>query len=185
MFRNPRRPRRPGRIGPRQILIRELEQAHHLLNNGHPDQAARIFARLAHKSIEHGRPRMAANLHTQAAMAWLSASAVERANHQAQKALVLFNEFGMRNEARIFKRRFDQHLKNKSHNAVKESSSPESDSAAHLEPFENVEPQNSQRHELPAECEQCGGPVRSDKVEWVDPVSAVCLYCGAILKSIT
>lgn len=37
--------------------------------------------------------------------------------------------------------------------------------------------------ELPAHCPACLGPVRPDEVEWADETSAVCSYCGSILKA--
>ena len=36
---------------------------------------------------------------------------------------------------------------------------------------------------LPTTCPSCGGPVRSDEVEWVDEASAECGFCGSILRT--
>jgi hypothetical protein len=36
---------------------------------------------------------------------------------------------------------------------------------------------------LPTSCPSCGGPVRSDEVEWVDDASAECGFCGSILRT--
>ena len=36
---------------------------------------------------------------------------------------------------------------------------------------------------LPTTCPGCGGPVRSDEVEWVDDVTAECPYCGSVVRA--
>jgi hypothetical protein len=32
---------------------------------------------------------------------------------------------------------------------------------------------------LPTHCRSCGGPIRSDEVEWIDSVTAECSFCGS------
>jgi hypothetical protein len=39
------------------------------------------------------------------------------------------------------------------------------------------------RRSLPAACPQCGGAVRPDEVDWIDDRTAVCDYCGSVVKS--
>jgi len=34
---------------------------------------------------------------------------------------------------------------------------------------------------LPENCEQCGGPIRSNEVRWTGEQSAACPYCGSVL----
>jgi hypothetical protein len=36
---------------------------------------------------------------------------------------------------------------------------------------------------LPTNCHGCGGPIRSDEVEWVDDVTAECPYCGSAIRA--
>jgi hypothetical protein len=36
---------------------------------------------------------------------------------------------------------------------------------------------------LPTNCPGCGGPIRSDEVEWADEVTAECPYCGSGLRA--
>jgi Zn finger protein HypA/HybF involved in hydrogenase expression len=36
---------------------------------------------------------------------------------------------------------------------------------------------------LPTNCHGCGGPIRSDEVEWVDDVTAECPYCGSAVRA--
>lgn len=40
-----------------------------------------------------------------------------------------------------------------------------------------------EQRSLPAKCPSCGGPIRSDEVNWIDPYSAECAYCGDIVKA--
>jgi hypothetical protein len=36
---------------------------------------------------------------------------------------------------------------------------------------------------LPTHCPGCGGPVRADDVEWLDDVTAECIWCGSPLRA--
>jgi hypothetical protein len=36
---------------------------------------------------------------------------------------------------------------------------------------------------LPTNCPGCGGPIRSDEVDWVDEVTAECPYCGSAVRA--
>jgi hypothetical protein len=36
---------------------------------------------------------------------------------------------------------------------------------------------------LPTTCPRCGGPIRSDEVEWPDEVTAECPYCGSAVRA--
>ena len=39
------------------------------------------------------------------------------------------------------------------------------------------------RKPLPTACSSCGGPLRSDEVEWIDDVSAECPFCGGVVRA--
>jgi hypothetical protein len=36
---------------------------------------------------------------------------------------------------------------------------------------------------LPPSCPGCGGPVRSDEVEWIDEATAECPFCGGAIRA--
>jgi hypothetical protein len=36
---------------------------------------------------------------------------------------------------------------------------------------------------LPSHCPFCGGPLRSDEVEWIDPATAECTFCGSPVQT--
>ena len=35
---------------------------------------------------------------------------------------------------------------------------------------------------LPTHCRSCGGPIRSDEVEWIDSLTAECSFCGSPVR---
>ena len=48
----------------------------------------------------------------------------------------------------------------------------------------NIEPApGPARGMLPTNCPACGGPLRSDKIEWIDPHSAECPFCGSSVRA--
>lgn len=44
-------------------------------------------------------------------------------------------------------------------------------------------PEASPSKRLPVSCPSCGAVVRPDEVEWVDPWTAECAYCGSMLAA--
>ena len=44
-------------------------------------------------------------------------------------------------------------------------------------------PAPQKRPLLPTTCPGCGGPIRSDEVEWVDDMTAECPYCGSAVRA--
>ena len=40
------------------------------------------------------------------------------------------------------------------------------------------------RAALPTHCSSCGGPVRSDEVDWIDAFTAECSFCGSPIRTI-
>ena len=36
---------------------------------------------------------------------------------------------------------------------------------------------------LPTHCPSCGGPLRSDEAEWIDDLTAECLFCGSPVRA--
>jgi hypothetical protein len=41
----------------------------------------------------------------------------------------------------------------------------------------------AQKPVLPTNCAGCGGPLRSDEVEWIDAVTAECPFCGSAVRA--
>lgn len=162
----------------RQSPTTEIERASQLLAAGDFEQAALIFTQTATAMGYGRRPRAAANLHAQAAYAWVDAGNVQRALNQAQAALAIYNRRGFGIRASAFRLNFSRYLRQHSHPEAAESilsSSGKSASKQH--------PPAPMLHHgrLPSTCPQCGAPLRSDLVEWIDESSAACDFCDSTI----
>jgi hypothetical protein len=153
------------------IRENEFYLANQLYDKGQFESSAVMFAQLAQRMGRVGRPRQAANLHAKAALAWAFAGDEPRAENQANLAFGQFTLLGMRQRIIEFKKEYEHALH--PDNIVEKSSlnKPEMTGV------------HSQKR-LPAVCDQCGAPVRSDQVEWIDETSAECDFCGAILQTL-
>lgn len=180
MFRRPRRPLPPGII-PGAPPIDEVARASQLLASGQPEQAALEFMRLSRLMKAGGRPRQAANLHAQAALAWADAGVGKRAINQAGMAMSMFTRLGMMQRAAEFKSDFMQRLRDRgladSAAAADEGLNAEETAAVATAPAD----ESPRRGKLPVTCPHCGAPVRSDEVDWIDDASAECGFCGGTI----
>lgn len=180
MFRRPIR--RAVRVMTRNAVEHnEFFRANQLFQMGQYETAAVEYAQLAHRMERIGKPRQAANLHAQAALAWAKAGIEPRANNQANMAFSQFTLLGMKQRMNEFRTQFNQALHP---NTADQKENPP------LEPVENNQqtthiPASTVRHgRLPSVCSHCGAPVRSTEVEWIDDSSAECDFCGAILQAV-
>ncbi len=175
---------RPRLVGIRRHLapMQALMQANRLANNGKLNEAGIEFARLADE-LGQARPRQAANLHAAAAHAFVGAGAAEQALQQADQALRMFQQYRMLQRFPVFFANITRKMQDAGMQAA----------AQKLESEFGVEAQQAQpvvdagaaerRGALPAICPHCGAAVRSDEVEWIDAVSAECIYCGGIIQA--
>jgi hypothetical protein len=171
MFRRPiRRAIRRAAVG--AIQENEFYLANQLYDKGQFESSAAIFAQLAQRMGRVGRLRQAANLHAKAALAWAYAGDEPRAENQANLAFGQFTLLGMKQRIIEFKKEYEQALHHPGNTVEKPGP---------IEPETTVV--HSQKR-LPAVCDQCGAPVRSDQVEWIDETSAECDFCGAILQTL-
>ena len=174
MFRRPRRPFRPmtGRIPSRAAAHQQmLRNAFQAQESDDPAALAKTFAELAAQAARNGHPLQAANLHAKSAHHWLEANNIENAQTKADQATAAFTALGMEKRLQQFKTRFEAHKQQ-----------PGKTMAAILDEnqIENAKPSKS----LPATCSQCGAPLRSDEVEWIDEQSAECAFCGSVIKTV-
>lgn len=158
-------------------LATEYERANEYLQNGQPEQAAALLDQLAEQVNAIGHPRQAANLFAQAAHAWVNAGKDEPALIQARRALAIFTRMAMGQRAMQFKSRFSQHLRNKNMLSTALIFEKETDL-----PLESGF--GRPRRQLPSACPQCGAPVHSDKVKWIDNASAECDFCGSVIHTL-
>jgi hypothetical protein len=162
-----------------------LNQANQCLNTGRFSEAGTLFARVALDMETARHPRRAANLHAQAAHAFASAQDEIRALTHARAALTLFTQFQMVRRTPQFYANILHKLRANGMQAAaaqleRDFSSLVPDSP---DPTASNPAPSPSRGKLPASCPQCGAPVRSDEVEWIDATSAECIFCGSVLQS--
>ena len=156
-----------------------LRRANALMKEEAYADAAPIFEDLARRAAARRDPR-APNLFLRAGKAYFL----------AQNA-----ESGMRNLRRglgIFARRQRWKLLHQAgERAVKELTeagyeSEAQEIRAYLEETLPERPAPARRREahpaLPTHCPECGAPIRSDEVEWLDSQTAECPYCGSPIR---
>lgn len=179
MFRRPIR--RAVRLMTRNAINQnEFFRANQWFQLGQFENAALEYSQLAHRMERNGKPRQAANLHAQAALAWAKAGIEPRATTQANIAFSQFTLLGMKRRIFEFKTQFDQALHPQS---TQKNSADSVDSRETAQSGTFFPPANDQPRKLPTVCGQCGAPVRSDEVEWIDDTSAECDFCGAVLQA--
>ncbi len=179
------RPRRPGplrgrglgrpRPGPR------VQQALRLFEEGHYQQAGELFGQLADAARDARQPIRAAHLAAQAGRAFLEAGDVERATDRARQAIRQFVLGRKPGQAVRTLQGAAIALRAKGFNA--QADALEQKAQARLAEI-GMNLANQQAHgRLPSTCPQCGGPLRSDEVDWVDSSSAECPYCGVLVAT--
>ncbi len=181
MFR--RRPRRPGR--PVSRAVNRLNQAHHLMNEGHYLQAANIFVTLAEGAIRRRIPR-APFLFIQAGRAFLSGGKQAQGVKNIKRGLKLLADARRWGELYRVGNRLVDELNEKRLN--EESNQLAEWLTAVLpensEQVANVKAEMKKRHPLlPTNCPQCGGIINSKEVTWIDDYTAECLFCGSAVRA--
>jgi tetratricopeptide (TPR) repeat protein len=187
-FRPGRPFRRPGpalfgaRFALGAGLLPVLMEANRLFAAGQPAEAAQLFIQLAEKAEANGNLRRAARLYLEATRSLLQAGDTQSALAHARTALQLFTQIGNFGRAEAVYQHILRELRARGLTA-------EADALErHLqeqfgEATDAPEPAPAPRGRLPAKCPQCGGPVRSDEVDWIDEHSAECLYCGSVVPT--
>lgn len=155
-------------------VIRRLRRAHIFLQAGQKAEAAEVFESVANEAADHGLPH-AASLSVEAGAAWILAGTVERGLPLAERGLDWLREGEDGTRLAILRDRVAAALRQTGHAA--EANALEQKYAG--SPGEPPAPTHT---DLPATCPQCSGTVRPDEVEWIDPATAVCDYCGSVLK---
>jgi hypothetical protein len=170
------------RLGPGQIQI--LSQANRLIAEGHPGEAAQLFANLAQQMEASNHPRRAANLHAQAAHAYADDPDEPNALAHARRALTLFLQYQMLERAPRFYGNIQRKLRARNLSQAAEALQTEFGKQVGSLPQPQVQPQVPGQQRLPPTCSQCGAPVRGDEVEWINQYSAECIYCGSVIQTV-
>ncbi len=178
MFRRPHHPSL-RRTAARQLKNSLFAEVNSMQQLGKPEEAATLLNDMAVQMAGMGRMRQAANLHAQAAHAWLDAGQIQLALDEARAAMEIFSVKGMLVRGSEFNRNFSQHLRKAGYAEPADGFEQANKIPAPLPPDVRLEKPAGQ---LPGACPKCGAPVRSDQVEWVDANSAECDFCGAVIK---
>jgi hypothetical protein len=151
-----------------------------------PAEAAATFEKKAQAAEEQGMWDEAGDLYLEAARCYLQLDDIDRADDHGLKALQLFIQARRPGKVRRLVPRMIAVLHRKGYHDEAEKLRREVDALLGAPPRERAIPRGGrtvQRGSLPAKCSSCGGPVRSDEVNWVDSHSAECTYCGGIVKA--
>jgi hypothetical protein len=151
------------------------------MENGHFEEAAQAFARLAEAAQRHQMPVRAAHLALQAARAYLATDDVRTAVAWAGHGLELLAREGQTSRASRLLGRVQEELRERGYEeqaarlAERIDLPPEAPSPA--------EGSDEDYDALPAQCPGCGAPLTPDTVEWRAEGTASCVYCGAVAKT--
>ncbi len=181
MFRRPLgRPFRRIQVG---SIPPALQRANQLMASGQYTLAADIFEQFANGALARNGPR-APWFFLQAGQARLLAGLVPAGMAHLQQGLALFAGRGQFQRLYYAGMRFTTELKARGLTAEAEqienyvkTTLPAGFALAPTRGLEKPRPV------LPTACPGCGGPLRSDEVEWVDAVTAECPYCGSAVRA--
>ncbi len=181
MFRR-RRLMRPFRRGFTPDVPPLLLQANRALQNGEYESAAQAFEQLARLATTNRRHRGPLFLF-QAGLARVRNNQVDLGMDHIKEG---FNQLALAGGSIRFKRArrsIIQELIDNGHGAEAEELNNYMNDHAPLgsqtEP-EAAEPEK--RPVLPTHCPSCGATVRPGEVEWLDEMTAECVYCGSPIR---
>jgi hypothetical protein len=163
-----------------------LRRARRRIEQADPAEAAATFEKKAQEAERQGMLDKAGDLHLEAARCYLQLDDIDRADDHGLKALQLFIQARRLGKVRRLVPRMMAVLHRKGYHDEAEKLRREVEALLGVPPGERAIPWGEravQRGSLPAKCPSCGGPVRSDEVNWLDSHSAECAYCGGIVKA--
>jgi hypothetical protein len=176
-FRPPIRRVQVGSIPP------ALQRANTLMASGKYDEAAGIFEQFARGALARNGPR-APWFFLQAGQARLLAGQPSVGIVHIQQGLSLFASRGQ--FQRLYQAGTRVVTELKAHSLTAEAQQIEQYLKATLPagfvPESGSSPEKP-KPVLPTNCPGCGGPIRSDEVEWVDELTAECPYCGSSVRA--
>jgi hypothetical protein len=177
-------PQPPG--GRLYWALRQLRQAHRLMDVGEYAQAYPILKRLADGAAERGMPVRAANLYLQAGHARLEMGSAQDAVVLSRRAIRLLIDAGQAERVGVLLPRIVELLTARGyHDEAVNLRAEVSALSGGLRSSvgQHDEGLVRQRGVLPAKCPSCAAPVRPDEVTWIDDRTAECVYCGSTLQA--
>lgn len=173
-FRHPFRRGGPRRVPP------ELRRANELMEAGHHAQAAEAFEKIARRADARRRSR-APHFHLRAGRAYILAGNIENGMPHIKKALASFAAKGQWEPLQRFGQRTVDEVNELGYTAQAQ------EIADYLS--RNLPEKGAQRQAaspknatLPTHCPGCGAPLRADEVDWIDKLTAECIYCSSPVR---
>ncbi len=170
--------RASGLLGERPKQL--LREAHRLVELQRYAEAAALFAQLADGAARLGMPARAAHLALFATRAYLEAGDTPNTLTRARQALQFWLDAERESKAQPV---FTQLIADLRARALHAEANTLLNEFPHLSDTLTAADTPTSRGQLPAQCPNCGGPLRSDEVDWVDETSAECAYCGGVVKT--
>jgi hypothetical protein len=152
-----------------------------MIANGQAPQAAELLAQLCIQAENNRRPRIAANLHAQAARVYILSKDEPSAIKHARTALDQFLALNMIPRAGRFYPNIIQAFN--AGGLPSAAKTLQSEYGARVGAFAQGTGQPAARGRLPGKCPSCGAPAKSDQVEWIDAQSAECAFCGGVIQT--
>jgi hypothetical protein len=176
-FRQPLRRIQAGNVAP------ALLRGNQLMASGRYVEAADVFEEFARGALARRGPR-APWLLLQAGQAHLMAGQVPAGMAHIQQGLGLFARNGQFRRLYHVGMRFVAELEGRG--LAAESKQIEDYLKTALPAGFVPVPENSvekTKAVLPTSCPVCGGPIRSNEIEWIDGLTAECPYCGSAVRA--
>jgi hypothetical protein len=163
---------------------RRLARAHSLVQTASYAEAAALYAQLAEEARAAGHPR-AAQLSLEAGRAFMLAGPAEAAVREIREGLELLAKLG---RWRILQAAGERAIAELHQHGMTQEAE---EIAAWLHEALAGAPRDAAPARspsgrpplLPTHCPQCGGAVHSDEIEWIDPHTAECAYCGSPIRA--
>jgi hypothetical protein len=177
-----RRPFRRALIRPMVNTVPPaLQRANRLMAEGSYAEASEIFEQFARGAMMRNGPR-APWFFIQAGQANILAGRVPHGMEEIQMGLKVFSDRGQVQQVNRVGTRVVNDLNNR---GLKAEAGQIQALISQSTPANFVPggmPERKPRA-LPTSCPGCGGPIRSNEVDWADEVTAECPYCGSSLRA--
>ena len=160
-----------------------LQHAHELMEGGNYAEAALAFEKLAAAAEQRMGPR-APFLFMQAGRARILLKQIPAGMAHLRHGLEMFATSGRYAHLYRAGNRAVQELK--ARGLEKEASEIANLISNHIPAISESPTQRGpdpSRITLPTHCPSCGGPIRSDEVDWIDQFSAECPFCGSPVRA--
>ena len=177
--------RRFGRLfnrasGSNQALA-EVQRANQLMEAGDYRNAAAAFEDLSSQAKNRNGPRVPF-FFLQAGRARMLLNDVPKAIAHFKYGLILLADTGRYTQFYRAGTRIVQELK--THKLEQEAKEISALIHGHTSAIAEMATQQLPHNKMtpPTHCPSCGGPVRSDEVEWIDDLTAECSFCGSPIR---